>query len=1010
MMFMIFLIIQDSSGARSCNSQGMAIQVTAPPDITIQISDPLLCDTTIRIMSAMFLGNCSPNLSFTTESAFDSLTTNGGSMYFRPGIFKVVFTVTDDCRMSGRDSMYVTVYDAELPNAICRPQQTINLPGSGFADIPAIVFDGGSSDYCGQVYFKIKRRFLPAGYSCHHPSNPAYGYDDELRFCCEDVDSPSIQVILRVYDLFPGNGVVPDSLHRGHFAQCTTSVIVRDKIGPDLVCPYDLTVSCGADLDSIWDQMDPIIQDNCGIRDVDTSIQYRIDACGSGTAVRTFTATDLHGQSASCQQTITVYRVRSFDGLDPNQLHWPDHATIYACRIDTDTLDAGIPEISEDACANVQVSHQDERYAFSRGGVCVKILRNWKVIDWCRYNPMFSPDPRVPQNGYYTYIQEIKIIDTIAPVISGVRDTVMGIQTGACQPGMIVLPDVQAEDCGSTGNIDIRYEIDYHSDGQVDASADGNNASGLYPIGRHVITFYALDSCRNEGSLNMLLEVFDAKSPNAIAIYGLSTSLIQMAAGPMVGVPARLFDNKSSDNCTTANRLRFSYSADPNDTLRIFNCDSIGRRVIHLFVWDEQGNSSEVITFLEVEDVDHLCPTSLHGVHVLGAIRTRNHQIVGQAEVRLEVDQAMRSAQTNDSGEFEFSDVPKFRTINIHPVCQDKIMDGISTADIIAIQSHILGLKPFSNPFDLLAADVDFSGGITSKDISLIRNMILGRTDALPHKKSFVFVDRDYQFTNAGQPFSELDSCGRIVLRTREDSRAVEFTAVKLGDLNQSYSHLNLKIPHPEQIQLKYRLIDGYLECYPASEWTGQGFQLGLELKGWCVHAMDRIESTLPSWDAVNYRIDGNQIRMTYHATEGMEWHPSVPLIRIPVERENLECESPVVLVSGFQSEAYSGDRVLSISRIFEGDATEPKDELQLSVYPNPFQQHLQLKYQQLPGTGFYLELYDVNQRMLFKKYIKLQSDSGELTIPRNAFGTAGIYLMHIYNESFSRHFSIFPE
>jgi hypothetical protein len=569
---------------------------------------------------------------------------------------------------------------------------------------------------------------------------------------------------------------------------------------------------------------------------------------------------------------------------------------------------------------------------------------------------------------------------------------------------------VRAEDCGSTGNLDIRYEIDYYADGQVERRAEGNNSSGLYPIGRHAITFYALDSCRNEGVLTMILEVIDGKSPNAIALYGLSTSLIQMAAGPMVSVPVGLFDNKSSDNCTPANRLRFSYSADPNDTLRIFNCDSIGRRVIHLFVWDEQGNSSEVITFIEVEDVDHLCPTSLHGVQLLGSIRTRNQQIVEQAEVTLEVDQVMRSARTDHRGDFEFTDVPKFRTVNIHPVCQEKIMDGISTADIIAIQSHILGLRPFSNPFDLLAADVDFSGGITSKDISLIRNMILGKTDALPHKKSFVFVNRDYPFTNALQPFSELDSCGRIQLRTREDFREVEFTAIKLGDLNQSYSHLNLDKPNPDQIALKYRLVGDYLECFPASEWTGQGFQLGLELKGWCVHAGDRMESGLPAWDANHYRISGNQIRIAYHSAEGMEGHPDVPLFRIPVEREDQQCESPVVLVSGFQSEAYSGDRVLSISRIVEEGANDPEGELLFSVYPNPFHQHLQITYHQVPGAGFYLELYDVNRRLILKDYVKIQGVSGEIKIPRNAFGCPGIYVMHLYNGKFSRHFSILPE
>lgn len=63
------------------------------------------------------------------------------------------------------------------------------------------------------------------------------------------------------------------------------------------------------------------------------------------------------------------YRIKNktFNGLDPNQLKWPEHKIVFACRIDSDTINAGIPIINEDACANVQTSKKDEKYNFDRG-------------------------------------------------------------------------------------------------------------------------------------------------------------------------------------------------------------------------------------------------------------------------------------------------------------------------------------------------------------------------------------------------------------------------------------------------------------------------------------------------------------------------------------------------------------------------------------------------------------------------------------------------------------------
>lgn len=285
-VLVILFLYMDSSGAHGANST-MAIQVTAPPDITINIKRPTICDTSFILPPAIFSGQCAGILRFSTTSIFTGLSTNGGLMYFTTGVYKVIYMVTDVCGMTGIDSTIVTVYDALVPNLVCAPQQTINLPSNGFADVPATIFDGGASDNCGHVYFKIKRMFAVSPHTCDNPVNPSNAFDDNIRFCCSDVDSNFIRVILRVYDVYPGNGIVNDSLHRGHYVDCMIQAIVRDKIAPDITCPYDVTVNCGADLDSVLLNMGPVIIDNCSLVNVDTLVDHNLDACGSGSIRRT---------------------------------------------------------------------------------------------------------------------------------------------------------------------------------------------------------------------------------------------------------------------------------------------------------------------------------------------------------------------------------------------------------------------------------------------------------------------------------------------------------------------------------------------------------------------------------------------------------------------------------------------------------------------------------------------------------------------------------------------------
>ena len=68
----------------------------------------------------------------------------------------------------------------------------------------------------------------------------------------------------------------------------------------------------------------------------------------------------------------------------------------------------------------------------------------------------------------------------------------------------------------------------------------------------------------------------------------------------------------------------------------------------------------------------------------------------------------------------------------IIPSSTDNPLNGLTTLDLALITKHILGIEPFRCPWQLLAADVNCSGTITTFDVVTARKVILGIDDNLP--------------------------------------------------------------------------------------------------------------------------------------------------------------------------------------------------------------------------------------------------------------------------------------
>ena len=125
----------------------------------------------------------------------------------------------------------------------------------------------------------------------------------------------------------------------------------------------------------------------------------------------------------------------------------------------------------------------------------------------------------------------------------------------------------------------------------------------------------------------------------------------------------------------------------------------------------------------------------------------------------------------------------------ISPMLLDDQTNGIDDIDLLLIREYILSIKPFKAE-QLLAADANGNGGVTSLDLVLIQKALLGEYD---FAQSWIFMDSEYDFQDNEMPtnFDQFITLGNEANYT--------FRGIKMGDVDLSYEQL---VPDEEKESL----------------------------------------------------------------------------------------------------------------------------------------------------------------------------------------------------------------
>ena len=433
--------------------------------------------------------------------------------------------------------------------------------------------------------------------------------------------------------------------------------------------------------------------------------------------------------------------------------------------------------------------------------------------------PTSDNDPDADtQDGFITYQQVIKVIDDEAPIIDPlftVEDQCIitgnnGTNndfSGCAFSG--VLPTPTYDDCilDVNGNIDNNGQIVNNQLVQTATVFDaaGNVVSNSVvvsnlPIGCYVIRYVATDRCGNTTATDFDFCVEDCKFPTPYCKDGIVLELMHIndpnntTFEPMVELWAADLDAGSYDNCPGG--VKLSFSPDVNDVGNIYNCDGepfangassdggVGENEVELWVTDAAGNQDFCTTFVIIQANQGQCGNDPLMAVAAGDIANESNATVQNVTVQMS-GQASGMATTTVDGNYSF-DVPVDMDVTITPSKDDDHDNGVTTFDLVLISKHILGTQTLGSPYKMIAADANNSNSITTLDMVQIRKLILQIDNEFANNTSWRFIDKDFVFPNAANPWASTFPEIININNMSADVLDADFVAVKIGDVNGS--------------------------------------------------------------------------------------------------------------------------------------------------------------------------------------------------------------------------------
>lgn len=525
------------------------------------------CSGLVTFKLANFVSDCAPDneLNIVVSPAYFSLSDTSETLPV--GSHTVNFTVTDPAGNSATTALTFVVKDVTKPTASCINGISVALNANGQAIVTPSLINNQSSDNCGSITLRIQELDAINGDTIGAPAT-------QVSFDCSEADSDTqYPIILWVTD------------QAGNFNFCETSVVIQDNVAPVITCPANVTVACSPNPTTAFSTTllgKAIASDNCN-NNVVNNVTYPIvtntdtpvnNGYTCSSFVRTFKASDLAGNMATCTQSITV-----IDTIKPVFTVKPPSDTI-ACN---DPLVVAPTLIATDNCSptdsvKVILVENSTKATTGCGKYNYTTTRTWTATDKCGNSTVHT--------------QVVKVEDTAGPKFTGMPDTINILTanfppTTNCTAPVALNAAQYFNECALLTECTIN-SIVFSPVLAVPITPTSLNVSGNYPVGTTKVIFTVTDPCGNVGKDSVIIIVKDNSAPIVTCNNNVEVALTNNG---LATISVNDIDLNSNDNCGIATRVLSQTS---------FDCEDLGVNAVVLTVTDIYGNSNSCQASVEV--------------------------------------------------------------------------------------------------------------------------------------------------------------------------------------------------------------------------------------------------------------------------------------------------------------------------------------------------------------------------------------------------------------------------
>ena len=637
----------------------------------------------------------------------------------------------------------VNVRDNVNPQVSCAQNTQTGIGSNGLSRVNATAFDAGSYDNCGLDRLEV-RRIVNCGNSADTLFKP---YVD---FSCCDVGK-NIAVILRGWDKM------------GNYSDCTTTIFVNDNTRPTCIAPADKTVIC---MDVNWANLSiygtPLLQDNCTLKDTFYTVEKNISYCNIGTITRKWVISDLTNKKDSCSQTITVTGKSDFTVDFPDDIVADCFEAVPTLAQMRDKMLTNSPSVDghivQNGCGSMAVEIKDDTFT-GAPGICYLILRRIKVIDWCKYNQSNISDP----NCYGL------------PVCGDVHSNALWQTQNSESSQNLARPSCNPQ-------MSTRERRFRDADGLIAVSNDPLN-----PVPQNAFSDGIICYTQSIRILDITPPQFTSGlkdtiilSGNCSGIVSLKTTAQDPCTGIRVGDDGLRFTWKIVDR-TKVDTLVQQGTGNAINTIVAVNQNFI----VYWSVADRCGNITMKQHTLKVA-----CVLDQHAT-ISGILKTETGKTVPFVTLTTSSNGVLfGSINSATNGDFSMANLTLGQKYMVKASRNDNPLNGVSTFDIALISKHILGIVPFTSPYQIIAADVNKDGEVSAADMLILRKMVLRSLKTFPNNESWRFVQKNYVFQNPEEPFFE-DFPEVVSFNSIPAAAQADFVALKIGDVNGTVQPAN---------------------------------------------------------------------------------------------------------------------------------------------------------------------------------------------------------------------------